>query len=68
MVGAWWLRALPGLPESGAAEPVCLSGRSVAMTMLEERETATTEMRDFARVMKAALLMIVRYLERRYQV
>ena len=38
------------------------------MTMLEERETATTEMRDFARVMKAALLMIVRYLGRRYQV
>ena len=24
------------------------------------------EMRDFARVLKAALLMIVRYLERRY--
>lgn len=26
----------------------------------------TEEMRDFARVLKAALLMIVRYLERRY--
>ncbi len=38
------------------------------MTMLEERETATTEMRDFARVLKASLLMIVRYLERRYKV
>ena len=38
------------------------------MTMLEERDATTTEMRDFARVLKAALLMIVRYLERRYQV
>lgn len=28
----------------------------------------STEMRDFARVLKAALIMIVRYLERRYQV
>lgn len=28
----------------------------------------STEMRDFARVMKAALIMIVRYLERRYGV
>lgn len=27
---------------------------------------ASTEMRDFARVLKAALLMIVRYLEKRY--
>ncbi len=27
-----------------------------------------SEMRDFARVLKAALLMIVRYLERRYHV
>jgi len=26
------------------------------------------EMRDFARVLKAALIMIVRYLERRYSV
>jgi hypothetical protein len=26
----------------------------------------TEEMRDFARVLKAALLMIVRYLEKRY--
>ena len=31
-------------------------------------ETSTTEMRDFARVLKAALIMIVRYLERRYKV
>lgn len=38
------------------------------MQVLEERDTTTTEMRDFARVLKAALLMIVRYLERRYQV
>lgn len=29
---------------------------------------ATSEMRDFARVLKAALIMIVRYLERRYNV
>jgi hypothetical protein len=29
---------------------------------------SSTEMRDFARVLKAALIMIVRYLERRYQV
>jgi len=36
--------------------------------MLEERDATTTEMRDFARVLKAALIMIVRYLERRYQV
>lgn len=28
----------------------------------------STEMRDFARVLKAALVMIIRYLERRYQV
>lgn len=28
----------------------------------------TSEMRDFARVLKAALLMIVRYLENRYRV
>jgi hypothetical protein len=27
-----------------------------------------SEMRDFARVLKAALIMIVRYLERRYHV
>ena len=39
------------------------------MTMLEdERTTEATEMRDFARVLKAALIMIVRYLERRYHV
>jgi hypothetical protein len=36
----------------------------------EERiiETTSTEMRDLARVIKAAFLMIVRYLERRYKV
>lgn len=28
----------------------------------------STEMRDFARVFKAALIMIIRYLERRYHV
>lgn len=28
----------------------------------------STEMRDFARVLKAAFIMIVRYLERRYHV
>ena len=28
----------------------------------------STEMRDFARVLKAALLMIIRYMERRYGV
>lgn len=38
------------------------------MQVLEERDTTTTEMRDFARVLKAALIMIVRYLERRYHV
>lgn len=31
-------------------------------------EADTDEWRAFARVMKAALLMIVRYLERRYRV
>lgn len=31
-----------------------------------EVQHSTEEMRDFARVLKAALLMIVRYLERRY--
>jgi hypothetical protein len=38
--------------------------------MLDETSTieATTEMRDLARVLKAAFLMIVRYLERRYKV
>lgn len=30
--------------------------------------SASSEMRDFARVLKAALLMIVRYLEKRYHV
>ena len=42
-----------------------------SMTALDDRatiETANTEMRDFARVLKAALIMIVRYLERRYGV
>lgn len=29
---------------------------------------SSTEMRDLARVLKAAMLMIVRYLERRYHV
>lgn len=29
-------------------------------------DARSEEMRDFARVLKAALLMIVRYLERRY--
>lgn len=29
---------------------------------------SSAEMRDFARVLKAALIMIVRYLEKRYQV
>jgi len=41
------------------------------MTSLDDRatiETVNTEMRDFARVLKAALIMIVRYLERRYGV
>lgn len=33
---------------------------------LETRPCSTEEMRDFARVLKAALLMIVRYLEKRY--
>lgn len=31
-------------------------------------EAATSEMRDLARVLKAAFLMVVRYLERRYKV
>jgi hypothetical protein len=30
--------------------------------------TSTDEMRDLARVLKAAFLMVVRYLERRYKV
>ena len=41
------------------------------MTPLDDRATIENingEMRDFARVLKAALIMIVRYLERRYQV
>jgi hypothetical protein len=34
---------------------------------LDDRATIdASEMRDFARVLKAALLMIVRYLEKRY--
>lgn len=42
-----------------------------AMTVLDTSptiEAATSEMRDFARVLKAALIMVVRYLERRYKV
>jgi hypothetical protein len=37
---------------------------------LDNRATMqeSTEMRDFARVLKAALLMIIRYMERRYHV
>jgi len=37
---------------------------------IDDRVTieTSTEMRDFARVLKAALIMIVRYLERRYNV
>lgn len=40
------------------------------MTALDKYATieTSTEMRDLARVLKAALIMIVRYLERRYQV
>ena len=38
------------------------------MTTIDEHTTTSTEMRDFARVLKASLLMIVRYLERRYKV
>ena len=33
-----------------------------------DARSQTEEMRDFARVLKAALIMIVRYLERRYHV
>jgi len=37
--------------------------------MIDERATIqTSEMHDLARVLKAALLMIVRYLEKRYKV
>lgn len=38
------------------------------MTVIDERARIeqSTEMRDLARVLKAALLMIVRYLEKRY--
>lgn len=42
-----------------------------ALTPLDNTATLepdTDEWRAFARVMKAALLMIVRYLERRYRV
>lgn len=35
--------------------------------IIDARETST-EMRDFARVLKAALWMIIKYLERRYHV
>ncbi len=45
------------------------------MQTLDKRTTietdvraASTEMYDLARVLKAALLMIVRYLERRYHI
>ena len=41
------------------------------MQSLDDRatmENVNGEMRDFARVLKAALIMIVRYLERRYNV
>lgn len=39
------------------------------MTTLDDRAIIeSTEMRDFARVLKAALLMVVRYLEKRYRV
>ena len=41
----------------------------VALQHLDNNATIeTSEMRDFARVLKAALIMIVRYLERRYGV
>lgn len=38
--------------------------------MIDEQSTieVNTEMRDLARVIKAAFLMIVRYLEKRYKV
>ena len=35
---------------------------------IENIKNINGEMRDFARVLKAALIMIVRYLERRYGV
>jgi hypothetical protein len=40
----------------------------MALQRLDNHVTldTSTEMRDFARVLKAALLMIVRYLEKRY--
>jgi hypothetical protein len=40
------------------------------MQQLDDRATlaTSTEMRDLARVLKAALIMIVRYLENRYRV
>ena len=37
-------------------------------TIEKSPRVASTEMGDFARVLKAALLMIVRYLEHRYHV
>lgn len=42
----------------------------MALRRLDNNDTleASTEMRDFARVLKAAFLMIVRYLEKRYGV
>lgn len=42
--------------------------RTKALQSIDNRATLaeSTEMRDFARVLKAALLMIVRYLEKRY--
>jgi hypothetical protein len=40
------------------------------MQQLDDRATlaTSTEMRDLARVVKAAFLMIIRYLEKRYGV
>jgi len=42
----------------------------LGLHIVDNRDTLaeTTEMRDFARVLKAALFMIIRYLERRYHV
>jgi hypothetical protein len=43
---------------------------STPMQQLDDRATlaTSTEMRDLARVLKRALLLIVRYLEMRYQI
>jgi len=42
----------------------------MSLPVLDNNATleTSTEMRDLARVLKAALLMIVKYLERRYHV